>query len=385
MKSAYFNKLIQSVDKDYLRLLLILSITLVFNSLSPWLPVIGAFIATLLTRNFKLSGSASFLLVLWLVYDFLGLSNGNTSVQMAIYLTLPSILFFYLGNEFVRRARSAYNVYLTIFVMITSLALPHILVTIYDIYEVGLVNPDRFLAILGEDNQRSITQRTIEISLCIGSIGLLFQNTTDKTSKRLNRLMVIVSVLAFLCALHYVSRTGVVICLVSLSVGVLYNWGISFKTIFFVGVALIFYTWLQGTELFDVYAQRETDYSNISNAGLRMPRWEWAWNTTFENPLGTVGFLKAEHPYAHNFWLDLGKNCGVLPFFMMILFSLNHLRNIIKLVRCRIPLLSFAFTLWTLTCYMSLFTEPIHEGATLFMFIYFFYCGVTEQIVNGNK
>lgn len=386
MKIKFLSNIVATLGREEKSILIVLILSIVLATFNPWIPVIGAlYINFAYIRKIRLTAGLFFLLMTWLIYDFLGLSNGNTSIQMAIYLTLPSILFYNMGSRFVESYPSTKSILLIMLVIIASLALPHIIVTMQDIYRVGLINPNRFLSILDADNQRSITQRTIEISLCIGSIGLVFKKEKDNEVSRLYRMYIIFAILAFLCSLHYVSRTGVAICLFSISVAVLYIWKLSFKSILFVIAALIAYSWIQSTELFEVYSARETDYSNIGNAGLRLPRWEWAWNTTFEHPLGTRNFLNAEHPYAHNFWLDIGKNCGVIPFFMMIWFSLSHLKNVYTVIRKKSSAIAFPIMLWAITSYMSLFTEPIHEGATLYMFIYFFICGLTANIADCNR
>lgn len=362
--------------------LFVLFVSIAINSINPWIPVLGIlFVTFIYCRNVEVNGMFVYLLLTWLFYDYLGLMNGNTSLQMSIYLAVPSLLFFNFGCQWVNRNPSITSIYLAMASIIVALALPHILVTIYDITQVGLVNAERTLSIFDEDNQRSITQRTIEISMCIGSIGLFFQRKDGtEEMQKISRILFFISVLALLCSLHYVSRTGVAIMLASITIGLVFKWGVSVKTLIFALLAVFCYSWLQGTELFDVYMARENDYSNISNAGQRLPRWEWALQTTFENPFGNSHFMSAEHPYAHNFWLDIGKNCGVIPFFMMCFFSLFHLLQVWKIFRMRYVVLAFMFVLWTMTCYMSLFTEPIHEGVTLFMFVYFFFCGMCYKM-----
>ena len=367
--------------KDRLNLL-VLFVLIAINSLNPWIPVLGILFVTFrYCQNVEFNGMFVILLLTWLIYDFLGIMNGNTSIQMSIYLTVPSLLFFNLGCQWVKHNPSITSIYLAMATIIVALAIPHIIVTIYDIMQVGLVNAERTLSIFDEGNQRSITQRTIEISMCIGSIGLFFQRKNGtEVMKCVSIILFIISILALLCSLHYVSRTGVVISLISITIGLVFKWGISFNSIVFILLAVLFYSWVQNTELFDIYMSRENDYSNLSNAGQRIPRWEWGLQTTFGNPLGNSNFLKAEHPYAHNFWLDIGKNCGVIPFFMMCLFSFIHLLQVWKILWKRYSAQTLVLVLWTITCYISLFTEPIHEGATLFMYVYFYFCGLCYKM-----
>ena len=303
--------------------------------------------------------------------------NGNLSPQMTIFLTVPSLLLFNQGSQWIARTHSVYSFVIMMASIIVALALPHIIITVYDIIEVGLVNPDRTLAVLGDEVQRSVTQRTVELSMCIGSIGLVFHTKKESTiNKKITVLMLLFAILASLCALHYVSRTGVVIILISVIASVIYEWRVSLKTFFLILIAIVAFMWLESTSLFVVYSARETVDSNISNFGLRLPRWEWAWNTMISHPWGDSAFMNAEHPYAHNFWLDIGKTCGFLPFILMSLFSIVHLVSVWKILSRHKGLLALLVIVWTLSCYISLFTEPIHEGAPAFMFVYFLYCGV---------
>ncbi len=364
----------------------ILFASISFFPLSPWSPVLGVFLITILFFK-RIERSVPFLLLLftWIMYGTIGMSNGNTSYQMAMFFLFPSLLFFNLGSIWVGKKPTLYFIMIIMASVIIALAIDHILVTMYDITQVGLVNPDRILSVLGENAQRSVTQRTVELSMCIGSIGLLFHKREKSTIiNKITLILLLFSTLAVLCSLHYVSRTGIGIMFISVVASMAYEWRISIKSIIMVITAFFAFSWIQSTELFSVYSARETDMSNISNFGLRLPRWEWAWDTMISHPWGDSNYMLAEHPYAHNFWLDIGKNCGVLPFIMMCIFSIMNLVNVYKIILKSNGLLTLLVMLWTLACYISLFTEPIHEGAPAFMFVYFFYCGVCYKTARCN-
>ena len=94
-----------------------------------------------------------------------------------------------------------------------------------------------------------------------------------------------------------------------------------------------------------------------------------------------LGGLK-EESYYHNFWLDIGRISGVVPFLIMVTYSFLTFFHVIKLFcdktldkKARYVLLSIY--LGTL---MNFFVEPILEGLINSFYSFTFLNGLTESL-----
>lgn len=322
-----------------------------------------------------------------LSFVFLGYYNGNITVQMVLFYTITSFTFYYIGCYIVDKCKTQSEMLYIFTLIIISMALPHIVVTVIDIFEVGLVNPDRILtSISGNDNgQRSVTQRTVEISLCIGAISFFFIKPKNKLQDKTKRLLVIAAVICELCSLHYVSRTGIAILCIGLIIGLLFSWGVSFKSCAILLILFLGYTYVQNSELYQVFADRNTDYSNVSNVGLRTVRWEWGLEEIQRHPYGSTTYQNAIHSFAHNFWIDYGKISGIIPFVLLIVFSLRNLYQTLAVGFKRIGLMSYFAFAFTPIFIATLMTEPIHEGAPVYMFVYILYAGMINRLASYSS
>lgn len=322
-----------------------------------------------------------------LSFVFFGYFNGNVTIQMVLFFTITSFSFYYIGCYIVDKCKSQSEILYAFALIVISMALPHIVVTVIDIFEVGLVNPDRILSIFSENDrvQRSVTQRTVELSLCIGAIAFYFIKPKDKLQYKTKRLLVIVAIICELCSIHYVSRTGIAIFCIGLIIGLLFSWGISFRSCAMLLIVFVGYTYLHDTELYQVFADRNTNYSNVNNVGLRTVRWEWGLKEILHNPFGSTTYQKAAHAFAHNFWIDYGKISGVIPFALLILFSLRNLYQTLFIGYKKMGLMSYFAFVFTTIFIATLMTEPIHEGAPLYMFVYFLYTGMINRLASYSS
>ena len=354
-----------------------------------WIPLFGAILALLVMAppqelfNRFFTTNSLFLFFVMAVFSFIGFVNGLLTIQVIVYYCFGALLFYLFGSIYSSRSSNKSDVLALLFVITLSLAFQHLVVTMADIYVTGIINPERSLQILDSDAQRAVTQRTVEISLCIGSIAFLFFQDDDKVVLKLKRAFVVLGVIGVLCAIHYVSRTGVTIVLISLVVGFLFSNAKAFSKFFLLVLLIIALKLVTHTEVYDVFMARETDYSNIANGGLRFERWGYIFDMLLKHPWGITNIKALEHAYAHNFWIDFGKIGGLPSMVLLILFSLGYLINTWKILRNKDYPLRLPILVFSIVFFLSLMTEPIHEGATMFFFVYFLYCGFLQQEVKS--
>lgn len=321
------------------------------------------------------------LLMLALFFSvFISISN---QISFLYALKFPLLMFcsYLIGRIYCDRYKSEEVFVFMLFFLALSLGLPHIIQTMKDIFEVGLVNPTRLLSTMDEA-QRAITQRTTELSLCIAGFSLFFIPRKELKTPFLRIVFILIAFFATLCVLHYVSRTGVAFVVVTIAIGLLYRWRVSWKSVILIVLLIVFYRYMQGFELYDIFASRVTDTNNWRNAGLRSELWEWGLKYLWINPWGNVGMgeYKLDH-YAHNFWIDYGISYSLIASLFMVLFSLNSVLFTINNLRKRIVTknLSLVIVTFTIVIIMSLFTEPIIYGAVDYLMAYLLFCGMIES------
>lgn len=89
----------------------------------------------------------------------------------------------------------------------------------------------------------------------------------------------------------------------------------------------------------------------------------------------------------HDFWIDIYDYAGIVPFAIMIIYSILYLRNIIKLYRLRSVSNDLKiFLLGVLICIiMQMFFEPIMTGSSLFLIIAIIINALFERLVLNEQ
>lgn len=104
----------------------------------------------------------------------------------------------------------------------------------------------------------------------------------------------------------------------------------------------------------------------------------------FKYPMG-IPYSYYSH-YAHNLWLDIARETGVVPFILYLWFSILSIKSIIKTLRSKfIPKEAKIFIVsLTSAFFMSFFAEPVLIGAPQIFSIYCFMIGYLSSI-NTNE
>ena len=115
--------------------------------------------------------------------------------------------------------------------------------------------------------------------------------------------------------------------------------------------------------------------SRFQNQGLSTVRyeiWKNALIATLSYPLGGRS-LYIGHTYAHNTWLDIGIDTGLIPMLLLLLFHINHLKDAIKIIRSSMPNTIIFATLSILIAILcAFFTEPMFVSLIYFAMTLFF-------------
>ena len=307
------------------------------------------------------------------LFSFYGYTNSNLTIYNAFWYAVPSVFAIFIGQNFSLKMKSQEDILAFLFFLAIVIAIPHVCITLGDIFQNGLVNPKRILSIAGYgDEQRRTTARTVELSLAISGISAIFMKSLY-APKRLTYALVSLSIIAELCTLHFVSRTGISLLLIALLVGFFITKRNIKQSFIVLAMMLLACIIFENSELFQIFSKREITGSSIADAGGRTKRWAMGFYLLFEKPLG----YNIDGWYAHNFWLDFGRVGGLISFILLSIFSFIQLLMSYKLRYAQFidEYNYLMIAVFTIIFVCTMFTEPIHSGAPLYMYTYFMFCG----------
>lgn len=275
-----------------------------------------------------------------------------------------------------KRFSQIVSIYLIIFLSL-FLALPHFYITIRDILSVGIINPLRDLQILS-DEQMPVTLRMVYVSpILIWGPCLLFKcvNSSENTAKL---ICIILFFMSFLCVVHFLSRTGLTVFFMSFLFSpflLKLNKRTILLFLLLMVISYFFYNLYASSELFVLFSEREIEGSSISDAGGRFDKWIFALTNIGEHPFGGVG--NVFFTFAHNYWLDVAIQVGIIPFVILVVLSI---KMIIYTLKCffrdkPVYLFHYILLLMILLLVVPLFLEPIIQGAPYLLFYYYFLFG----------
>lgn len=125
----------------------------------------------------------------------------------------------------------------------------------------------------------------------------------------------------------------------------------------------------------------ESGSADVSN-NARKNLYGQVLESIFENPMGTY-MIKIG--YAHNFWLDIGRLGGIIPFALIIIFSIMSLINFIQFflrINSSMTTKYLIFAVY-LTIFMNFFSEPIMEGLPFLCWLYTFISGMLKSFLDN--
>lgn len=160
-------------------------------------------------------------------------------------------------------------------------------------------------------------------------------------------------------------------------------------------ISLLLCSILIAGSLFSVMPKAE-DVSHLgviarfTEEGYDSPRnmiWKNCIKVIAEHPLGgRMDFFG--HQYAHNIWLDVGYDSGIVAMFFLIIFHIIHFKDMFTLALGRLPIhqgvISGMIAMFFII-FISLFTEPVGKGYTIYYAMTFFYCGLLKRLAADGR
>ena len=129
--------------------------------------------------------------------------------------------------------------------------------------------------------------------------------------------------------------------------------------------------------------------NSISQSGNTIAsndRWTYAIDILNLLPLYPFGKSPYDN-YAHNLWVDVAKDAGVIPFILYTLFTIGTIFLIIKIYREKTISKENKIVIISVVVVFLIvfFTEPILEGAPIFFGIFAYIIGGIQSIIMRKK
>ena len=115
-------------------------------------------------------------------------------------------------------------------------------------------------------------------------------------------------------------------------------------------------------------------------------RWEYARSIIEMIPLYPMGNIPYPH-YAHNFWLDVAKETGIIPFVGYVLFYVISVVHIVRSIKNKVfddEMKQFLIP-FLLAFSVALFTEPIMQGTPFIFSLFALYVGMISGYTSKKK
>lgn len=189
------------------------------------------------------------------------------------------------------------------------------------------------------------------------------------------------------------NRTALLLIIISLIATCILEWkkikNIKF-IIFFVGVLIVMFTiyflnvFNIATLLLNSPVFQRVGGSN-SGSDPRFEAWQTALIGLFDFPMGGK-LTNINLNYVHNLWLDVGYNTGVIPLFLLIMFTTFSLLSIYKFIKNNYSDEVNILVIGFMVAFFVTFTlEPIINGYTKYFMTFCLFIGATQSMNNGKK
>lgn len=317
------------------------------------------------------------LLIFSVTFALMSFINHNASGAEQIGYIVGPVAFYKFGEILVEKNKSEKLLSTFFVIMIVLLGADIYSQTFNNITSGVVVNTMRRM----DDNSLSATLMGAIVSL--GFVGVPYFISVNKPFRSIKAwLFVLLFISSILTILHLVNRTGLVIAIIAILATIYYKVqsrgaGI---VILVVIMATLLILMVADTpfvnEFFSAYQSREVDVeSSFATGGGRFSRWGDAIGQLFVHPFG----WKTEYGYIHNFWLDVARIGGIIPFFAIVIATINGTRPMLQLYKIKDSSFIALLLALNICFFFTCLVEPIIEGVSTYVYLYFMLWGIQKR------
>ncbi len=329
------------------------------------------------------------LLIFSLVYAiFYALDPTGGSQYILVYALLPAS--FYLLGQYVyiklkgdRKALWHFLLGLGVLYSCTPL------ISVFsNILTGGFGQLDRSLPLFwnGQLVPATIMGSYFSLNMCIPAILVIKQK---KSTLLIKIIAIAIFLITLACVLRIGSRTQILVFFITLFCSLVYivprqslRRNVFIFCLFFIGVSVLIsnVSFDLDQDWLSTFAGRleKGGSGDLASGGGRVDRWIKSLENIFKKPLG---WDAEEFGHSHNLWLDVLRVSGVIPFFLLLLFSAKSYIEIKRAVKnnSKNHSLNLIMIVYYVAFFLVFMVEPIFEGAFEMFVIFCLLLGVVSK------
>jgi O-antigen ligase len=325
-------------------------------------------------------------------YSFDYESQGKQFI--AIYAIMPPI--FYLVGKFLAKDNPKPEILFYILFGIALLFSLSALISVFQNFLAGgFLQMERSVPFFwgGKPVSATIMGAFFTLNMCIPALLIL---SKGKKGLIFNAIAIAIFIMSLICVLRLGSRTQLGIFLITTIFSFFYMLPkqSTKQNILLISVLGLVVFYISTKVSFSLNADWLTTYSdrmdssggNIASGGGRTERWVKSFEYLFKYPLG---WDVKEFGYSHNLWLDVLRAVGIIPFFILIIYSVRSVIQVLKTTKLNKKASDFngQIIVYFLAFFALFMVEPVMEGIFGSFVLFCLFKGVinkyyTNELVN---
>ncbi|WP_339709591.1 hypothetical protein [uncultured Kriegella sp.] len=344
----------------------------------------GDFIKTNLDSSFFI------LFVFSVVYALFYSFDPNMHIQTFVFYMFFPPTFYLLGKYFIGKTKNVRQLYVLFFIVGCLYSFTALASVALNLLKGGFAQYDRTIGIFwtGRPVTATLMAAFFTYNMCIPTLLLIPQ----KRFKLVYKLGAIgIFIVSLLCTFRLGSRTQLAICLLSIVMGLFFiipkqstkqNLRLFGIMIVMALVLLRFVSFDLDADYLSVLGNRLQESEDTGTAGNRSQRWAKSLGNLFSKPFG---WERSEFGYSHNLWLDVAQSTGLLPFLLLLIFTIKSSLKIAKVILVKNQNLPFRTMMITyfMATHLLFFVEPVMLGAFYMFLLFCFFQGATNVYVKN--
>ncbi|WP_157378278.1 O-antigen ligase family protein [Arenibacter latericius] len=307
--------------------------------------------------------------------------------QFILIYSLSPPTFYLIGKYLVRTKPPTNTIFYILFFITAIFSISAVISVFLNFQEGGFAQLDRSIPMFwdGSPVSATIMGGFLTFNMCIPALLI---STQGKKGIVFNVGTLILFILSLICVLRLGSRTQLGIFLITTVFAILYmlpRQSIK-KNVWLFGLLAVVIVFLIRNVSFDLNADWLTTFAGrlsrgtgeLASGGGRTERWIKSLEYMVSYPLG---WEQKEFGYSHNLWLDVLRVSGIIPFIILIVYSIRSFIQIKRtvLINKESTYLNTQIIIYAIAMFLLFMMEPIFEGLFSLFVVFCIYKGIINK------
>lgn len=326
------------------------------------------------------------LLLLAIVYGLFYALNPIDGIQFILIYALFPPAFYLLGKFMMTPIKEDKHIFYLLTLVTIIYSLPVVISVYLNFIEGGFVQIERSISYIwtGKPLSATVMGAYLTLNMCIPALLIVSRKSLPFIFKL---VLAVLFVLSLICTIRLGSRTQLGVFLITTLAALIYSLR---KQSLKENIILLFFLtgiviYILNTISFDLNADWLTSFAgrmegkgdNAASAGGRTEVWAKSFEYLFKKPLGWD--LK-EFGYSHNMWLDVLRAAGIIPFVILVIYSIRSFFQIRKILKSsKNVFINGLFLIYAFGFLLIFMVEPIFDAVFSLFVLFCFYKGVITK------